>query len=326
MKKSRVMAFVTACRPELLMPTISMLFIGFFWGLDEKINLNSATLLLITTIALVLTNLQGLHINMLSDYKLDKKHKYKKHLPAAIDALGKNTFKIIFLSECIIAFLLVLYLTVTLNKSILLIMWLIGFFLGLAYSLEPFRFKSNPVLHPITLVMVLCVLPMVWVYYIFASVITLPFILFCVGIAIGVIALVLPADLNDYPEDNAMGVRNLTQTLGPLRSSKFSICALIACILTASTGAVLAFLGTGNPWLFGPPAALVMVTIHCFALKKLFDLTKICKQHENATGNEQKKIMAKIKTFTNRAPQWIILVACSAIFACFLLYISKIWI
>lgn len=320
-KKSKLRAFITSCRFEFFPATISLLFMGFFWGLNTTIDLNSAALLLTATIVLVLTNLQGIHVNMLSDYELDKK--YKKFLPAAIDTLGKKTFKAIFLIECVLSFSLVLFLTVFLSKIILLVLWSIGFFIGLAYSLGPLRFKSNPVLNPISLIMVLCILPMVWVYFIFAPAITLGFSLFCGGIALGVIGLVLPTELEDFPEDKAAGVQNLTQMLGPLRSSNFSICATAASVSVASVGAGLAFLGTGAPWLW-LPATLVMVIVHGFVIRKLFGLKKVCKRYENATPNEQRKLMVKIKAITDHAPQWFGSVAWSGIFAGFLLYLSKI--
>ena len=108
---------------------------GFFWGLNKTIDLNSAGLLLIAFVTLTISNLQGLHINMLSDYEIDKK--YKKFLPAAIDSIGKKTFKAIFLTECILSFSLVLFLTVFLSKIVLVVLWPIGFFIGLGYSLKP---------------------------------------------------------------------------------------------------------------------------------------------------------------------------------------------
>lgn len=314
-------AFITSCRFEFFPATISLLFMGFFWGLNTTIDLNSAALLLTAFVALAITNLQGLHINMLSDYEVDKK--YKKFLPATIDTLGKKTFKAIFLIECVLAFSLVLFLTVLLSKIVLLVLWSIGFFIGLAYSLEPLRFKSNPVLNPVSLIMVLCVLPMVWVYYIFAPSITLAFSLFCGGIALGVIGLVLPTEIEDFPEDKAAGVRNLTQMLGLLRASKFSIYATAASVSVASVGAGLAFLGTVAQWLW-LPATLFMVIVHGFVIRKLFGLKKLCERYENATPNKQRKLMVKIKAITNQAPRWFGSVAWSGIFAGFLLYLSKI--
>lgn len=320
-KKSKLRAFITSCRFEFFPATISLLFMGFFWGLNTTIDLNSAALLLTAFVTLALSNLQGLHVNMLSDYEIDKK--YKKFLPAAIDTLGKKTFKAIFLIECVLSFSLVLFLTVFLSKIVLLVLWPIGFLIGLAYSLKPLRFKSNPIFNPISLIMVLCVLPMVWVYFIFASSITLGFSLFCGGIALGVIGLVLPTEIEDFPEDRAARVRNLTQAFGLLRASKFSIYATAASVSVASLGAGLAFLGTGASWLW-LPATLFMAIVHGFVIRKLFGLKKLCEHYENAVPNEQRKLMVKIKAITNKAPQWFGAVAWSGIFAGFLLYLSKI--
>jgi len=320
-KKSKFRAFVTSCRLEFFPATTSLLFMGLFWGLDEMIDLNSAALFGIAALVLVTSNLQGLHVNMLSDYEIDKK--YKDFLPASIDTLGKRTFKVILLIECLLAFSSVLFLTVLLRKKVLLVLWVIGDFVGFAYSLKPLRLKSNPVLNPISLVMVLCILPMVWVYYVFASSMTLAFSLFCGGIVLGVMGLVLPTELEDFPEDKSAKVRNPTQTLGPLRTSKLAIFATAASVSLASMGAGLGFLGTKTPWLW-LPATSVMVIAHGFVIKKLLALEETCRQYENATVNEQTRLMAKIKAITHQSPRWFGLVAWSGIFAGFLLYLSKI--
>ena len=296
---------------------------GVFWGLDTMINMSSVPLLLAAAVVLIMSNLQGLHVNMLSDYEIDKK--YKKILPDAIDTLGKKLFKAIFLAECMVAFLLVLLLTLFLGKIILAVLWLIGFLIGLAYSLEPLRFKSNPMLNPISLVLVLCLLPMVWVYYIFASSMTPAFGLFCLGIAFGVIGLVLPTELEDFPEDRVAEVRNPTQVLGPLRASEFPICATVASVSIASIGAGLGFLDTNVHWLW-IPATLVMVIAHSFVVWKLLVLRKICSQYENAKISERDGYMKRIKRITNESPRWFGLVAWSGIFAGFLLYLSRILI
>jgi len=319
--KSRFRAFVTSCRLEFFPATTSLLFMGLFWGLDEKIDLNSATLFGTAALVLTMSNLLGLHVNMLSDYEIDKK--YKDFLPTSIDTLGKKTFKAILLIECLLAFCFVSFLTVILGKIVLLTLWSIGCFVGLAYSLKPLRLKSNPMLNPISLIMVLCILPMVWVYCVFATSITLAFSLFCGGIAFGVMGLVLPTELEDFPEDEAAKVRNPTQVLGPLRASKFAIFATATSVSLASVGAGLGFLATKTPWLW-LLATAVMVVAHGFVIKKLLVLKEVCKQYENAAADEQKKLMQKIKAITNQSPQWFGLVAWSGIFAGFLLYLSKI--
>ena len=320
-EKSKFSALLTACRLEFCPGATSLLLTGLFWGLNTAINLNSTVLFLVSAAVLFLSYLQGVHINMLSDYEIDKK--YKRFLPDAIDTLGRNTFKAIFLIECIAAFFLVVSLSIFLSKALLLALWLIGVSMGLAYSLEPLRLKSHPVLNPTLSILALCIFPIVWVYFVFAPSITVPFGLFCVGIALGVVGFVVPTELEDYPEDREARIRTPTQVLGPLRASIFAICATAASVSIASAGAGLAFLATQIPW-FWLPATLVMAIAYGLVIRKLFDLKRACEQFEKATPNEKEKLMAKIKMITKKSPQWFGLIAWSGIFAGFLLYLSKI--
>ena len=322
-KISKYRALINSFRLKFIPATITLLFMGIFWGLKKIPNLELVTIILIAFVALGLSNLLGLHINMISDYKLDKK--YKTYLPNAIDTLGKRTIIYIFLIECIIAFVLVLYLTVMLEKILLLIMWLIGLFFAIAYSIEPLRFKSNPILNPISLMLVLCIFPMVWTYYLFASALTIPFIIFFCGISIGVIGLVIPTELEDYPEDKATGVHNLTQALGMKRSPQFAIFAAATSVTLAATGAGLAFIDTRHTWLW-VPATIIMYVVHIYVICKLSNLKKICDKYEKATPSQKKELQIKIKKITHNASTWFGIVAWSGLFAGFLLYLSNIWI
>ncbi len=321
-KISKYRAFVISCRLKFFPATITLFFMGLFWGLKKIPNLELVILMLMAFAALSLSNLLGLHINMISDYKLDKK--YKTYLPEAIDTIGKRTFKYIFLIECTIALVLVLYLTIMLEQILLTIMWLIGIFLALAYSMEPLRFKSNPILNPISLILVLCVFPMVWTYYIFAHTLTIPFLIFCCGISMGVLGLVIPTELEDYPEDKAAGVRNLTQALGMKRSSQFAIYSVGISVTLAAIGAGLAFINTGHAWLW-VYATIIMYVVHIYVMRKLSNLKKICEQYERVTLSQKKELLIKIKRITTNTPKWFGIVAWSGLFAGFLLYLSKIW-
>jgi 4-hydroxybenzoate polyprenyltransferase len=295
---------------------------GLFWGLGTAIDAYSAVLFLASAAVLVLSYLQGVHVNMLSDYAIDRN--YKRFLPDAIDALGRNTFKVIFLIECIAAFFLVLFLSIWLGKAVLLVLWLIGVMIGLAYSLEPLRLKSNPVLNMTSLILVLCIFPMVWVYFMFASSITVAFGLFCVGMALGVIGFVVPTELEDYPEDKEARIRTLTQVLGPHRASILAILATAASLSITSAGAGLEFLATQRPW-FWLPANLVMTITYGFTIWKLMGLQSVCKQFEKADQNGKEMLMVEIKMITARArKQWFGLVGWSGLFAGFLLYLSRI--
>ena len=285
-------------------------------------NANSAVLFLASATVLVLSYLQGVHINMLSDYAIDRN--YKRFLPDAIDTLGRNTFKAIFLIECIAAFFLVLFLSILLRRVVLLVLWLIGVSIGLAYSLEPLRLKRNPVLNSTSLILVLCIFPMVWVYFIFASSITVAFGLFCVGMTLGVIGFVVPTELEDYPEDKEARIRTPTQVLGPHRASILAIWATVTSLIITSAGAGLEFLATQRPWLW-LPANLVMMIAYGFVIWKLMGLHSVCDQFEKADPNEKEKFMVEIKMITARArEQWFGWVGWSGLFAGFLLYLSRI--
>jgi len=79
----------------------------------------------------------------------------------------------------------------------------------------------------IIVVLALCVLPILFVYFAVTSELNLIFLLFLVGQSMTVYSLIIPTETRDYYVDKAMNVVTLTVRLGLVRASLLGSCCLV---------------------------------------------------------------------------------------------------
>jgi 4-hydroxybenzoate polyprenyltransferase len=178
----------TVSRPEFLPANLGSLFLGFSWAVSTPISFTWGLVILIglcfLTISLV--SAFGAQLNTLGDYKLDLKDKRKKHLTDAMNKLGRRRVKVFVVTEFLLS-LLPLYLMFQIEQKLtLVILWVAGTFLAFAYSTPPIRLKKRSWLEMIAIILVLSVIPMLFVFYTFAPMLTLLFIVFLSGQALTV--------------------------------------------------------------------------------------------------------------------------------------------
>ena len=77
--------------------------------------------------------------NVLGDYELDKK--FKSYLPKSVDIIGRRNLVVGIAAMVVLGTFLILYLASTAG-SIVIILWMIGVFFAIAYSVEPLRLKK----------------------------------------------------------------------------------------------------------------------------------------------------------------------------------------
>ncbi|MGB9134422.1 MAG: hypothetical protein WCC63_02385, partial [Candidatus Bathyarchaeia archaeon] len=89
------------------------------------------------------------------------------------------------------------------GKLALMVMWVAAVFLAHAYSAPPLRLKSRSWFAVVTLLLVLSILPITFVFHAFASQLDPVFLLFLVGQAFTVYGVIIPAEIRDYFTDKA---------------------------------------------------------------------------------------------------------------------------
>ena len=171
----------------------------------------------------------------------------------------------------------------------------------------------------LTLLIVLSILPIGFVYYTFISELDLLFLIFLSGQALTVYGVIVPAEIRDYFSDKAMGIQTMTVQLGLVKASLFSIVLLSVGGFLAGTGFLLKLAYGAHQVLI--VFLLVMAIVYGFVLKKYNRLYSLSKQH--LTSKYSESVAQEIKKLAAQNPRWITLVTQSIVFMSIILLVSK---
>jgi 1,4-dihydroxy-2-naphthoate octaprenyltransferase len=84
-------------------------------------------------------------VNCWADWKVDEL--YKTKLYQSVIKMGRNKLGILVIIHILVSIILAYHITIQLNRiEVSFLVW-IGIFLGVGYSIEPFRFKRRGLLH-----------------------------------------------------------------------------------------------------------------------------------------------------------------------------------
>jgi 1,4-dihydroxy-2-naphthoate octaprenyltransferase len=278
---------------------------GLAWGVTPPIDFKDLIILVVLSFTIInLSSAIGAQVNTLSDYELDSKDERKKQLVAAEDSFGQNQLRKLLIIEFIFALILVSLFMLIFGKPTLLFMWIIGISLGCTYSVAPTRLKSRSWLAPISLILVLGVLPVLFAYYTFTSEMNLRFITSLTGLALTIYAVIIPTEIRDYFGDKAMGIETMTVRLGLVNASLLSIILLTAGAILTVTAFFFEIAYGPHPlssvFLFVIPVVVFFV-IRKF--KRLYSLSK-----EYASSKHESSIAEQIVSLSAHNPQWIMLI------------------
>lgn len=165
---------------------------------------NNIHLVLWGSVMWYLSHMIGSQVNCLADYHLDQM--YKKHLSAAVDRLGRVSIWICILAESILALAVTLYMANLTGKWILPVLWSVGYVVTMFYSLEPLRFKRRGILNPLSLILVLYILPVSYGYIALRNEIDIVLVSLFSAVGLQMFALILMNEVEDIPEDKAQCV------------------------------------------------------------------------------------------------------------------------
>jgi 4-hydroxybenzoate polyprenyltransferase len=216
----------TVSRPEFLPANLSSLVMGLAWSVEPSQNYlvwETALLIVLALAVLIFVSAIGAQLNTLSDRELDLKEPRKQYLVKALDALGQDKLRRILIFEFLMSLPFFIVLIIIQPKPVLVVLWIFGHLLAYAYSVAPTRLKSRSWLAMLSLLLVLSILPVSFVYLTFTSEVTPLFLLFLAGQAMSVYAVIIPTETRDYWIDKANGVETMTVWLGLVKASILAI-------------------------------------------------------------------------------------------------------
>ncbi len=311
----------TVSRPEFLPANLGSLVMGLAWGVDPYVNNIWDTAFLAGLVFAVLTFVSaiGAQLNTLSDHELDSKEPRKRYLVEALESLGQGRLERIMLVEFVLSLPFIFLLIFVQPKLVLVLLWILGHFMAYAYSASPLRLKCRSWVAMLSLFLVLSILPVSFVYYTFADALKPLFLLFLVGEAMNVYAVIIPTETRDYWIDKANGAYTMTVRLGLVRASILAMALLIAGGTLMATAFVIA-VSDLLPFLMVSSLAILAADI--VILRNYWKLYKLSKQH-SITGDSS--IAEEIVDLSARNPRWINLAQQSIVILALMLILAKFW-
>ncbi len=311
----------TVSRPEFLPANLGSLVMGLAWGVDPYVNniWNTAFLAGLVFAVLTFVSAIGAQLNTLSDHELDSKEPRKRYLVEALESLGEGRLKRIMLVEFLLSLPFIFLLIFVQPKLVLVLLWVLGHFMAYAYSASPLRLKCRSWVAMLSLFLVLSILPVSFVYYTFTDALKPLFLLFLVGEAMNVYAVIIPTETRDYWIDKANGAYTMTVRLGLVRASILAMALLIAGGTLMATAFVIAVYDL-IPLLMVSLLAILVADI--IILRNYWKLYKLSKQH-SVTGDSS--IAEGIVDLSARNPRWINLAQQSIVILALTLIFAKFW-
>ena len=199
--------YITISRWEFLPAVFIGIFIGILIGAQSLSSIiGSLPYLLEGVVIFILLFNVGFMVNCWADWQVDEL--YKTKLYQAVMSIGRRGVAMLVVIHIAVAFVLAFHLSLVLNRIEISILVWIGTFLGVAYSVEPFRFKRRGLLHS-TVALPIFLIPGIYSFFLVSP---LPlsnfyaqmFLLAAAGITIGHYALILVSQAEDLPADREM--------------------------------------------------------------------------------------------------------------------------
>jgi len=268
--------YITLSRWEFLPAVLVGIMVGIFFGSESVHHLFSKDFIpyLIEGILifLLLFNM-GFMINCWADWETDKH--YKTTLYQAVKKMGRSTLGLLVVMHIVIPILLAIHITLAIDKIEIIVMVLIGTFLGVTYSVEPFRFKRRGILHSLVSLPIFFI-PGVYSYFLVTNLsidasYTLMFLVMGAGITVSHYALILVSQAEDYPEDKKMGLSTPAVKWGLKKTLHISIISNFLGSIVIIISLTIMFLMI-NAWLI--LLLFLVIAGRYFSVKTVYGLYK----------------------------------------------------
>jgi len=311
-------------RPEFLPANSASLIIGLAWGFDRSMHAGGGLVIPFTLAFAVITLVSAFaaQVNTTFDFELDLIDSRKKELVQAMSRLGRKRLKSAMIAEFLLSLAFILILFLIQEKPLLFVMWMIAVFLAYSYSAPPLRLKSRSWFALLTLLLVLSMLPISFVFHTFASGIEIPFLVFLCGHALTVYGVIIPAEIRDYFGDKMTNTETLTVRLGLVKASLLSIVLLGTGGILCGTAFLARILyGLQHVLLFSLP---VMVVVYIYVLAKYSSLYRLSREYALSGG--QISIAQDIMELSAYCPRWITLITQSIVLMSLVLLTTKLFL
>jgi 1,4-dihydroxy-2-naphthoate octaprenyltransferase len=173
---------------------------------------------------------------------------------------------------------------------------------------------------PITLLLVLAVLPVLFEYFIFADELTPLYLVSLLGLGLTVYGVIIPTEIRDYFGDKAMKIETLTVRIGLVKASMLSMILLAVGSALIGVAFVLEFISRVHPML--AISVLTLAAADYIALTKFRRLYFLSKKFKSFTDNST--VVDEITDLSARNPQWIMLITQTYSLLSILLLASKL--
>jgi len=302
-----IKSLATISRSEFLLPNLGSLIMGLAWGANPPLSLINGIILIFLSFSIInLSSAIGAQANTLSDYELDLKDERKRELVQALDSFGHKKVEAVLIIEFALTFVLVSIFMLVQEKSILLLLWIVGISLGVVYSAPPVRLKSRSWIAPISLMLVLAIFPILFAYYTFTFEINTFFLISLSGLALTVYSVIIPTEIRDYFGDKAMNIETMTVRLGPPRATLLGIVLLSTGALLTGTAFLLEW--TSNERLWFNVFLMTIPVVVLFVIGKFKKLYSLSKDYEASKGQTRSTLEERIVNLSSDNPKWIMLV------------------
>ncbi|MGS4344467.1 TauD/TfdA family dioxygenase [Myroides odoratus] len=291
--------FISNCltirRKEFFVAELPIFLIPLLISIQSWNDFLSPTLYLGLAAIILLFNI-GDMINCYADYKLDAI--YKSHLSNAVYELGKKNVKAQIILSAILALILTCFIAVDTNQFYLIPLTVVGVFIGLQYSIPPFKFKSQGLLQLLCLWLIIFVGPMLYTAIIthgFPDLVSLGLFCFYGLHQMGIIML---NTAEDYTEDKASGLNTIIIRLGLHRSLNFAFQLVIV------SGVVIQLL-LAYAFYQAQVVGYLYSSLILFTLGWLIIVKEYKKVIDNINSKNEQDAIEEIKKNGMKVPRWL---------------------
>ncbi|MBI3237718.1 MAG: TauD/TfdA family dioxygenase [Flavobacteriia bacterium] len=198
--------WLTIRRKEFFVAELPIFLIALLLSITSWNDFASPTLYM-GLIAIILLFNCGDMINCYADYEQDSV--FKSHLSNAVFELGKRNVLLQIIISASLALLLTIAVALMTHNYYLIPLTVGGTFLGLEYSIKPFKFKSRGFMQLICLWGIIFFGPMLYTSIITSGFPSLPQLLIFTFFGLHQMGIILLNTAEDYTEDKLNGLRTI---------------------------------------------------------------------------------------------------------------------
>ncbi len=306
---------LTIRRKEFFVAELPIFLIPIFLSIAAPNDFLNPSFLLGLVAIFLLFNI-GDMINCYADYELDAI--YKSHLSNAVYELGKKNVLLQIALSGILALGLTVWVSFLSKQFYLIPLTLFGIFIGLQYSIKPFKFKSGGISQLICLWGIIFFGPMIFTAVIsngFPGLINLVLFALYGFHQMGIIML---NTAEDYTEDKNAGLNTIIVALGLHRAMNFAWWLVIICGLALQVVFCQLFYEYNVSLVVG--LSILVFTIGW--LKIVFEYKNILRKINDLDEIEATKVLKKNGM---KVPEWLKIGAYTTLFVVVVLFIWKVY-